>query len=161
MKILVLYDSLYGNTYQIAQAIASQLGSQEEVALLCPAELDSSQLSGLRLLVVGSPTQRFRATPALSSWLKAIPKNSLHGVKVTAFDTRLTEKQINATPVLPFFVRIYGYAARPIAELLKKKGGELILPPEGFYVEGMEGPLLPGELERAGEWAQQIRDAGL
>lgn len=106
--------------------------------------------------MVGSPTQRFRATPALSSLLKALPKNSLKGVKVAAFDTRMIEKQINATPVLPFFVKIYGFAARPIAELLKKKGGTLILPPEGFYVEGMEGPLISGELERAAAWGQQL-----
>jgi hypothetical protein len=57
-----------------------------------------------------------------------------------------------------FFVRIFGYAAKPIGRLLARKGGKLVLPPEGPYVEGMEGPLVEGELERAREWARRIPD---
>jgi flavodoxin I len=159
MVTIVLYDSQYGNTQQIAQAIASQLGSPEEVALLRPAELDHTQLAGLSLLVVGSPTQRFMATPALMAWLKGIPRDGLRGMQVAIFDTRLTEQQIRATPVLKWFVRKSSYAAWWLAKQLKKKGGTLLLPPEGFYVEGMEGPLLPGELERAAAWAQQLLGA--
>ena len=46
------------------------------------------------------------------------------------------------------FVKIFGYAAKPIADRLTKKGGNLAVPAEGFYVGGTEGPLLEGELER-------------
>jgi flavodoxin len=49
-----------------------------------------------------------------------------------------------------------GYAAKPIADKLKKKGGKLVLPPEGFFVQGSEGPLKEGEVERAAEWAKQL-----
>jgi hypothetical protein len=63
---------------------------------------------------------------------------------------------IEETPVLAFFVKIYGFAAKPIAARLKKKGGELIVSPEGFFVEGMKGPLVNGELERAANWAKQM-----
>ena len=55
-----------------------------------------------------------------------------------------------------FFVRLFGYAAKPIADRLQKRGGVLVVPPEGFYVEGTEGPLQEGELERASEWARRI-----
>lgn len=58
--------------------------------------------------------------------------------------------------ILNFFVKLFGYAARPIADRLIKKGGELAMPPEGFYVEDTEGPLKEGELERATEWVRQI-----
>lgn len=160
MKTLVLFDSQYGNTQQIAQAIASQLGSPEDVTLLRPAEFDSSQLSGLSLLVVGSPTQRFMATPALMAWLNGIPRDGLRGMQVAAFDTRLTVQQIQATPVLKWFVRKSSYAAWWLAKRLKNKGGALLLPPEGFYVDGMEGPLLPGELERAAAWGRKILGTG-
>ena len=37
-----------------------------------------------------------------------------------------------------------------------KKGGELAVPAEGFYVGDTEGPLLEDELERAAEWARKI-----
>ena len=53
-------------------------------------------------------------------------------------------------------VNIFGYAAQAIAHRLKSKGGDLILPPEGFYVEDKEGPLFIGELDRAQSWAKQL-----
>jgi hypothetical protein len=39
---------------------------------------------------------------------------------------------------------------------IKKGGGNLLVPPEGFFVMGMEGPLMEGELERAISWAKEI-----
>lgn len=156
MKALVVYDSQYGNTEKIAQAIGGALGSQAEVGMLRVGNVKPEDLSGLTLLLVGSPTQRFRPTVAITGFLKSIPKDGLKGVKVAAFDTRLTESEIEKVRILAFFVRIYDYAAKPISNWLKKKGGELIAPPEGFYVAGMEGPLAEGELERAADWAKQI-----
>jgi hypothetical protein len=70
VKTLIIYDSVYGNTEKIAQAIGAALGSQGEVETL--------------------------------------------------------------------------------------RGGELCIPPEGFFVEGTEGPLKEGELKRAAEWAKPL-----
>jgi hypothetical protein len=53
-------------------------------------------------------------------------------------------------------VKTGGYAASRIADRLKKAGGNLIVPPEGFYVEDTEGPLKAGELERAASWATSL-----
>lgn len=159
MKGLIVYDSLYGNTEKIALAIGEALGNLTNIAVIRVGEVSPEQFTGLDLLIIGSPTQRFQPTPAISSLLKGIPQNGLKGVKVTAFDTRLTEDWINKTPALAFFVRILGrsaYAAKSMANQLKKKGGEMITPPEGFYVEGTEGPLVQGELERAASWAKKI-----
>jgi flavodoxin len=156
MNSLVIYDSLYGNTEKIAQEIAGNLRSQEEVGILRVSEARQEQLTGLKLLIVGCPTQRLRATDAINNFLSKIPKNGLKGVKVAAFDTRLTMSEIEKTPPLPFFVRLFGYAAERISKSLKKKGAELVVPTEGFFVEGMKGPLKAGELERAAEWAKQI-----
>ena len=39
---------------------------------------------------------------------------------------------------------------------LRKKRGEPVVQPEGFFVEGTEGPLKNGELERAADWARRI-----
>ncbi len=154
MKSLVVYDSLYGNTERIAQAIGNALGSPEENSVVQVKNMKTEQLAGIILLVVGSPTQQFKPTAAMSSFLKNIPKNGLKGIKVAAFDTRLTMNTIVKSPPLPFFARIFGYAAERIANQLKKKGGELVLHGEGFYVEEMKGPLVEGELERAEKWAK-------
>jgi hypothetical protein len=53
-------------------------------------------------------------------------------------------------------VKTGGYAAKRIANQLKRAGGSLIAPPEGFYVEDTEGPLKDGELERAANWAEGL-----
>ncbi len=159
MKALVLYDSVYGNTEKIALAIGNALGSQDDVSVVKVSDARAEQFAGLNVLIVGAPTQRFRTTAAMSDFLKTIPENGLKGVKVNAFDTRLSMGEIKKTPVLAFFIRLFGvnaYAARLIANQLRKKGGKLAGSPEGFYVEGMEGPLVEGELERAGNWARQI-----
>jgi len=154
MKVLIIYDSAFGNTEQIAQAIGNALGSQKDVEILRVSNVKPEQLTGLKLLIVGSPTRQFRPTAAINNFLKRIPKNGLKGVKIAVFDTRFTMSVIEESRVLPFFVRLFGYAAKPISDRLKKKGGELIIPPEGFYVKDSEGPLKDGELERAAAWAR-------
>lgn len=156
MKAMVVYDSQFGNTGQVAQAIGSALGSEEDVETRQVGDVKPEQLTGLTMLVVGSPTQRFKPTAATNNLLKSIPKHGLQGVKVAAFDTRFTERDIEKVRILPFFVRIFGYAAKPISDRLEKKGGELAAPPEGFYVADVEGPLLEGEVERGADWARRI-----
>jgi flavodoxin len=159
VKALILYDSVYGNTEKIALAIGEALTPQNQVSVVKVGEVNPDQFAGLDLLIVGAPTQRFRTTPAMSNLLKTIPPTSLKSAKVAAFDTRLAIEEINKTPILAFFVRLFGknaYAAWPIANQLKKKGGRLAGSPEGFLVQGMEGPLAEGELERAADWARQI-----
>jgi flavodoxin len=159
MKALIVYDSQFGNTGKIAQAIADGLGTAEEVGLKHVGEIRPEQLTELALLILGSPTQRFRPTPGMTDFLKRIPANSLKGVHVAAFDTRFTEEKIGEIQILAFFVGIFGYAAKPIGDRLAKMGGKLAAPPEGFYVDDTEGPLLEGELERATEWGKQIAAA--
>jgi flavodoxin I len=157
MKALVIYDSVFGNTEQIAQAIGNALGSPEDVEVLRVSNVKPEQLTGLKLLIVGSPTRGFRPTPAIKNLLKGISSHGLEGVKVAAFDTRFTVDEIESSVfILRILVNLFGYAAKPIADGLEKKGGELVIPPEGFFVEGTEGPLKEGDLERAADWAKQI-----
>lgn len=158
MKTMVVYDSVFGNTEKIARAIGGALGSEEEVKTLRVGEATPEQLSGLDILVVGSPTRAFQATPATKIFLKNIPAGALKGVTVAAFDTRMDINQ--KTPaILRVMVKIFGYAAKPIADGLSKKGGRRAAEPEGFIVLDTEGPLKDGELERAARWAYELRTA--
>jgi flavodoxin len=156
MKAMVVYDSAYGNTEKVAQAIGQALGRPEEVGVARAGNVRPEQLASLTLLVVGSPTQKFRPLGTVTGFLKGIPANGLKGIKVAAFDTRIPQAKVDEIRILAFFVRIFGYAAKPIAARLEKKGGMLTVPPEGFYVSDTEGPLLEGELERAAGWARRI-----
>ena len=142
MKALVVYDSQYGNTERIAQAIGEAIGSQVvRVGDVSPAELKEFDL-----LIVGSPTHGGWYTQEVKGLLEALPLPE--GFKVAAFDTR-TMSIWNR--LLPF-----GYAAPRIARNLEGNGGNLLAPPEGFVVLGTEGPLKDGELERAAGWARGL-----
>ena len=156
MNIMIAFDSQFGNTEKVARAIAEGLDSAGEVVVRLVSSVQPGDIQGLDLLVVGSPTQRFRPTEATSKFLKSIHRGGLVDVGVASFDTRFTQEEIDKIKMLSFFVGIFGYAAKPIADGLVKKGGKLLLPPEGFYVDGIEGPLLPGKLERARTWGESL-----
>jgi len=155
MKAWVVYDSVFGNTEKIARAIGAALGNQEEVSVFRAGTQLQEIPAGLGLMIVGSPTRGFRQTNMVRDFVKNIPVGGLKGVRVAAFDTRIALEDINSS-IGRFFVGRFGYAAKPIADGLKKKGGELAAPPEGFLVADTEGPLKTGELERAAEWAKQV-----
>lgn len=138
MKTLVIYDSNFGNTEQIARSIAGALNAEaKHIASVVPGDLQ-----GLELLVAGSPINAWNATPAMNAFIRNMP--SLSGVHVAAFDTR---------------IRVFysGNAARKIANRLVRKGGTCIAEPQGFYVNGKEGPLADGETERAKAWVNSLK----
>jgi flavodoxin I len=153
MKILVVYDSYFGNTEKVAQAIVGALG--DDAAVKRPGDVEIGELSELDVLIVGSPTRAFRPSDAIKDFLKKIPSGGLKGVKVAAFDTRIA-KEDTGNPVLRFMIGVFGYAAKPIGDKLARKGGELVGEPGGFVVLDTEGPLKEGELERAAAWAGSL-----
>ena len=152
MKAFIIYDSWYGNTEKIAQAIGNGLAG--EVKVVRVGEANPSELKTCDLLIVGSPVHGGRATPELDAFIKQLPANSLEGTSVATFDTRFELEEQGAG--LRLVMNIFRYAAERIAKALVKKGGILVAKPEGFIVEEKEGPLKQGELERATKWAIQL-----
>jgi flavodoxin len=152
MKWLIVYDSQYGNTEKIAQSMGSAI--TDDVQVLKASEARGPEVQSVDVLMVGSPTQAFRATQPVQEFLRSIPKDGLKGMHVAAFDTRFlsTERGVG----LRFILKVGGYAAPRIANTLEKKGGTLVVPAEGFFVTDKEGPLKEGELERAANWARTI-----
>ena len=141
MKTLVVYDSLYGNTKAIAQAIGDALLGEVEV--LHVGEANASDLKAFDLLVAGAPTHGAKPSPDMQEFLNEIQPSALDGIRVASFDTRMTNRLIT----------LFGTAAPKIAKALESKGGTLVGAPQGFYVTGGEGPLKDGEVERAAAWA--------
>jgi flavodoxin len=153
MNAIIIFDSVFGNTEKIAQAIAKGLGA--ECACLRAGAVSLAQVTEADLVIMGSPTRSFAATPAVMSLLDAIPPDALAGKKIAAFDTRILMSGLKSL----LFKKIIdrgGYAAPIIAEHLESKGGSIVRPAEGFFVKGEEGPLAAGELERAEEWGKQL-----
>ncbi len=155
MKTLILFESFFGNTEKIARAIGGTLGVSDP-DIVRVSDVKPGQLDGVELLIIGTPTRAFQASPDTKTFLKSLSAKSLAGKKVAVFDTRaeMTEK----TPgFLKFMVKLFGYAAEPVNKQLVKKGGTQAQSPAGFIVLESEGPLKDGELERAADWAKSIK----
>ncbi len=143
MKAMVVYDSVSGNTKQIAEAIARGLGGDAKVYRA--DVVDSAAVKKVDLLAVGSPTYGGRPTDALSRLMERIVPALPAGIRVAAFDTRLKTR----------LVKVFGFAADRIAARFKGKGAQVV-GAEGFFVRGRKGPLVDGEVERAASWGRQL-----
>ncbi len=149
MKVMIVYDSVYGNTEQIAKAVASAFQDQDELTLLPASEATPDQVAEAGLVIFGAPTQGGKPTKGIQEFINRIPDTTVKGTNVAVFDTRITSK----------LAGIFGYAAGKMAGSLKARGGNVISEPEGFFVKGSKGPLKDGELERAASWAKGIAEA--
>lgn len=154
MSIAIVYDSIFGNTGEVARAIAAALGPAGDVSLVPVHEAKSLDLSGVELLIVGSPTRGFRPTPAISEFVEGLDSVA-RGQAAAVFDTRLDLETINPPP-LRWVVDAGGYAADRVATMLQRHGFALRGALGGFLVTGTEGPLKAGELERARAWASSL-----
>jgi flavodoxin len=145
MHTLVIYESQFGNTELIAQAIAQALGECGSVRLVPMGKAGHAMLQGVDLLVLGSPTQHHEATPDMLAWLDHLPPKTLDRMPIAVFDTRYHMSKLFS-----------GSAADVIGKEVQERGGRLIAPPESFFVAGREGPLEAGEVERAAAWANTL-----
>jgi hypothetical protein len=161
MRALVLYESMFGNTQQVAEAIAEGLRATCEVEVEEISTAARAVDDGVDLLVVGGPTHAFglsrdstRASaanetsdplvtggPGLREWLAhaRVPGHT----SAAAFDTRVDKP-------------VPGSAAAAARRRLQRMGLRVAAPAETFRVGGLTGPLLEGELERARRWGEQL-----
>ena len=149
---LVIYDSVFGNTEKVANAIGEAIGNAPVKQV---TNVTQGDFQDLKILFVGSPTRAFRPTPAITKFLKDLDGNALSGVKAAAFDTRIPKDKTDSG-FLRFMINLFGYADKKIEKGLKNAGATLALDSAGFGVSDTEGPLYEGELDRAKAWAKDI-----
>jgi hypothetical protein len=155
----VVYESLFGNTARIAQAVVDGLKENLDVELHSVAE--GKLPEGGDLLVMGGPTHAFSMSRAntrqdavsqganadptigLREWLEELAEGN--DTPFAAFDTRVDMVR-----------RLPGSAAKAAAKMARKRGYQLLTRPESFYVQDVPGPLLDGEVQRAEVWGAQL-----
>jgi flavodoxin len=148
MNTLIIYDSKFGNTEKIAQAMATALGEHGTVHLVQADKANAFNLvnaTDIELLIVGGPTQLHGVSPAMKALLNIIPPHALRGLPTVCFDTRYDSARW-----------ISGSAGHRMGQQLVDKGAYVMAQPESFFVGQAEGPLQPGELNRAVEWIEGI-----
>jgi flavodoxin len=146
MNTVIVYDSQFGNTEHIARIISDTLRAFGSAQAIRVDPAHPVSFEGVDLLILGCPTQGFRPTPAMQSFLGNVSSQSLSGLAVACFDTRFRGVLWKSS------------AAPRMVKQLRSMGVEPIVPPESFFVKAMkkEGPLLAGEVERAASWALGI-----
>jgi hypothetical protein len=170
MRALVVYESMYGNTHLIAEAVGAGLRSESDDVTVVPVEGATPELvAAADLLVVGGPTHAHGMTsensrksavdaaakpdsglevdpdaegPGLRDWFATL---GTHHAVAAAFDTRFDMSKI-----------ITGQAAKGIRRKLQHHGFEVVAEPESFFVTRTDQHLEPNEEERARAWAQEL-----
>lgn len=148
----IVYDSVYGNTRQVAEAMAAAIPDGRAIDMQAARDL---VLGPSEPLILGSPTRGFSATPAMSEFIAGLSPESLATRLIAVFDTRLAPEAIRLAP-LRWIVDTGGYAAQRMAHALAHKGVTAAIAQAGFEVLDTEGPLKPGELERAAAWVASL-----
>lgn len=156
MKALVAYESFFGNTKTIGDAIARGLTQNHEVTVKPTQDLSDIDFMQHDIIVIGSATRGFRPSPETQKVLFILKSKTLSGKHVAAFDTRIKLETIDSR-FLRFIVDLGGYAASKILKKLVSSGGIKFCKPEGFLVLDKEGPLEKGEVGRAEKWGSKIK----
>lgn len=160
MSTLVVYESMWGNTRVVAEAVGRGLGP--DVPVVDVAQAPNTIPRDVDLLVVGGPTHAFsmsrpstrrdavlngaepgHAALGIREWLEGQP--SSRGITVATFDTRVVKVR-----------RLPGSAARSAGKAVKSHHLGRLVASESFYVDDMKGPLLGHEEERAVEWGAAL-----
>lgn len=171
MKLVVVYESIFGNTHAIADAIASGMGEDNDIVVVPVERAGQELIRDADLVIAGGPTHvhgmsraRTRKAavemagkpgaeltldaaadgPGLREWVESLGKIS---VAAAAFDTR------RDGPAL-----LTGRASVAISRQLRQRGFSVIAQPRSFLVTGAD-QLLSGEEEHAREWGVQLAAA--
>jgi len=155
MKVWIIYDSFFGNTEKIANAVGNALEPQHEVRISRVSDVKPVGFQGVDLLILGSPTRGFKPSELTQAFLASLTAGSLKGARVAAFDTR-ADMATQKSAFFRFIGKFFRYAAQPMGAALVKAGGDQVQPPAGFFIEASEGPLRTGEMERAAAWAKTL-----
>ena len=160
MKAFVVYESHWGNTRTIAEAVAEGIGPQ---ARAVPTDgVTAGELAEADLIVAGAPVIGFSLGsdqarenmlhsklgapeppdlqhPSMRAWLDDLPHAS---ARAAAFETRIWWSPRGATGDIEKRLRAAGF--RVVAKAAR------------FVVQGKYGPLRAGEVERARAWGREL-----
>jgi hypothetical protein len=156
MRALVIYESMFGNTQRVAEAIGRGLAARVSVDVVevghAPLRVDDD----VDLVVVGGPTHAFGLSsertrrsaaeqapsgivstgPGVREWVACLAANGGR-LAVAAFDTHIDK------PWVP------GAASKKLDKMMRGMGLFVLEAPTSFYVHDTTGPLVGGEAERA------------
>ena len=152
MKGIVVYDTTYGNTKKIAETIAETMKEPGiEVDLFYVKDVKKLSGKNYDFLVLGSPTKFGTMSFAIKFFLNKVKDEEWMSKSFAAFDTENPENVEQAR-----IQQKEWSAAEKIAEKLREKKMNQLLPVLKTLVLGQKGPLVDGEVKRTKEYARQL-----
>jgi len=146
-KAIVIYDSKFGNTEEIAKALSEGMKKESlEVDCVKVDNVNLNKLGEYEILAIGAPTQMFSISKPMKEFLKKLENLNIQGKRAFAFDTKLKS-------------RFAGSAAKGIEKQLKKLQMTIIRPCASAIVNGAEGPLEEGAEEKFSQIGSEIAKA--
>ncbi len=152
MKGIVVYDTTYGNTKKIAETIAETLKeSGIEVDLFYLKNVKKLSGKDYDFFVIGSPTKFGTMSFAIKFFLGKVKSDEWVNKPFAAFDTENPENVEKS--------RIENKewsAAEKIAQKLREKKMNQLLPVLKALVLDQKGPLVEGEVKRTKDYAREL-----
>ncbi len=129
-KVLIVYDSVYGNTEKLARFLASGLeNGGVHVEVVKVDSVEPGKISSYDLLCIGTPVHAWGPSKSTKEFLERLKSaEGLTGKKAFAFDTKMKS-------------RLAGTAGGKVEGKLKDLGMTIARPSESVIVLGREGPL--------------------
>jgi flavodoxin len=179
MDVAVVYESMFGMTHDVADAVAAGVAeARPDARVVCLRVGDAApdRLGTPDLLIVGGPTHIRGMSSAMTRKMAVSMEGKAdrgegehqgHGLEPDIEGAGLRDwfhqlpKAAKGHSAAAFDTRgdygpMVGGAARGIAHRLQRHGYHLVAEPEGFIIEGDAGQLRAGERERARAWALNL-----
>ncbi len=145
-KVIVVYESKYGNTKLVAETIIEGMSEVEgtETALKELKEVNLDNIIKYDAILTGSPNHFGGPTRSIKKFIDKLGKLHLEGKKFAVFDT-----YINGD---------FEKAVKKMEKKINEKAPELkqIAPGLSIKVQEMKGPILEGELPKCKEFGNKI-----
>lgn len=145
-KIFVVYESKYGNTKRVAEAIVQGMRQVEGMhpTLSEIKGVDPNTILDYDAVVIGGPNHMGGPTRGVKKFIDKIGKLSLADKRFAVFDTYGGGDFEKATKKMEQRMREKAPAMKPLTTGLSLR------------VDGMKGPITEGELPKAEEFGMQL-----
>ncbi len=145
-KVIVVYESKYGNTKLVAETIIEGLKKVKgiETVLSELKKVDLNEIPDYDAILVGSPNHLGGPTRGIKKFIDKLGKLNLKGKMGAVFDTYMGGN--------------FEKAAKKMEKKINEKvpGLKLVAPGLSIKVQGMKGPILEGELPKCKEFGNKI-----
>ncbi|MGD9397539.1 MAG: flavodoxin domain-containing protein [Candidatus Thorarchaeota archaeon] len=145
-KVLIIYDTMFGNTRKLALELATGIQQNDEIITKVANGdgLETEDLSKFDGVLFGGPTRAFRATRGAMNSIKRAGEIGLDGKVVSTFGTYMVGKESRG-------VRGMDKKLRKVA-----RDAKVISPGFSVKVEGPRGPIEAEEIPKAHEWGRSF-----